>query len=69
MLEGGRSICVAPAWRLGIDTPSGTSDTIVLPSEVSVGDAAVQALNDALGVEVFEAGLRLGRLTTSAERP
>jgi hypothetical protein len=46
-----------------------TSDTIVLPSEVSIGDQAVTALNDALGVEVFEGGLRLGRLTASAERP
>jgi hypothetical protein len=46
-----------------------TSDTIVLPSEVRIGDQAVTALNDALGVEVFEGGLRLGRLTASAERP
>lgn len=46
-----------------------TSDTIVLPNEVSVGDRAVAALNDALGVEVFEDGLRLGRLTASAKRP
>ena len=46
-----------------------TSDKIVLPSEVRIGDQAVTALNDALGVEVFEGGLRLGRLTASAERP
>ena len=46
-----------------------TSNTIVLPSEVRIGDQAVTALNDALGVEVFEGGLRLGRLTASAERP
>jgi hypothetical protein len=46
-----------------------TSDTIVLPGEVSIGDQAVTALNDALGVDVFEGGLRLGRLTASAERP
>jgi hypothetical protein len=46
-----------------------TSDTIVLPSEVSIGNQAVTALNDALGVKVFEGGLRLGRLTASAERP
>lgn len=46
-----------------------TSDTIVLPSDVTIGDQAVTALNDALGVEVFEGGLRLGRLTASAERP
>ena len=46
-----------------------TSDTIVLPSEVRIGDQAVTALNDALRVEVFESGLRLGRLTASAERP
>ena len=46
-----------------------TSDTIVLPNEVSVGDRAVAALNDALGVEVFDGGLRLGRLTASAKRP
>ena len=45
-----------------------TSDTIVLPSEATIGDEAVRALNDALGVEVFEGGLRLGRLTASAER-
>jgi hypothetical protein len=45
-----------------------TSDAIVLPSEVTIGDQAVTALNDALGVEIFVGGLRLGRLTATAER-
>jgi hypothetical protein len=38
-------------------------------SEVTVGDQAVAAINDALGAEVFEGGLRLGRLTASAKCP
>ncbi len=45
-----------------------TSDTVVLPSDVSVGDGAVRALNDALGVKVFDSGLHVGRLTASAKR-
>jgi hypothetical protein len=44
-----------------------TTDTVVLPSDVSVGDGAVQALNDALGVKVFDSGLHVGRLTASAK--
>jgi hypothetical protein len=45
-----------------------TSDTIVLPSDVSIGDGAVRELNDALGVKVFDSGLHVGRLTASAKR-
>jgi hypothetical protein len=46
-----------------------TSDTVVLPSDVSIGSGAVNALNDALGVKVFDSGLHIGRLTASAEQP
>jgi hypothetical protein len=46
-----------------------TSDTVVLPSDVSIGGGAVKALNDALGVEVFDSGLHIGRLTASAKQP
>jgi hypothetical protein len=45
-----------------------TSDTVALPSDLSFGDSAVEALNDALDVEVFDRGLHIGRLTTSAEQ-
>lgn len=44
-----------------------TSDTVVLPSDVSIGDAAVKSINDALGADVFHGGLHLGRLTASAQ--
>jgi hypothetical protein len=46
-----------------------TSDTIVLPADVSIGDGAVNALNEALGVDVFDSGLHIGRLTASAKQP
>jgi hypothetical protein len=46
-----------------------TSDTVVLPTDVSIGDGAVDALNDALGAKVFDSGLHIGRLTASAKQP
>jgi hypothetical protein len=47
-----------------------TSDTVVLPATAgTLADDAVQALNSRLGIDAFEGGLRLGRVTSSAQRP
>jgi hypothetical protein len=47
-----------------------TSDTVVLPATAgTLADDAVQELNDRLGIDAFEGGLRLGRVTSSAQRP
>jgi hypothetical protein len=46
-----------------------TSDTVVMPADVSMGDGAVGALNDALGAKIFDSGLHVGRLTVSAKQP
>jgi hypothetical protein len=46
-----------------------TGDVVVLPATVSLGGPASRVLSDRLGVDVFDAGLKLGRLTASAKRP
>jgi hypothetical protein len=47
-----------------------TSDTVVLPATAgTLADETVRQLNDRLGLEAFEGGVTLGRVTSSAQRP